>query len=273
MAERQSRRNSQRLEDSPQEHSRLHSRIRSMLGGSSLYSMSPRTSDRGTPKIPTLGLFRRPNDNNVPQRTEVEAIDSPRESTSSRSPLRRQYTAGSYIRGIGNEHYDSPRIPDRSYSAPAVFRDSMTRDGLDPETNLLADAARRQRRRTRRRKPAYGWLRKKSERGMCCTFATSPPARNKIICAVISGMFLGTILTICKILDNFHWSIMQRMTNKVCRPVYMLYTSPHWARGPRLVHTRDTRHYHLLLPLAHHAVYTCSAAASRYTTDTKHDRT
>lgn len=214
MAERQSRRNSQRLEDSPQDHSRLHSRVRSMLGGSSIYSMSPRPSDRGTPKLPTLGVFRRPNDNRVSQRTQVEVIDSPRESTSSRSPLRRQYTAGSYSRAIGVEHHDAPRLPDRSYSAPAVFRDSMTRDGLDPETNLLADAARRQRRRTRRRKPAYGWLRKKSERGMCCTFASSPPARNKIICAVISGMFLGTILTICMILDAFQLAIIQHVANK-----------------------------------------------------------
>jgi hypothetical protein len=187
----------------------LHSNIRNMINGSSVYSQSPLPSNHNTPKVPFLGRFRRDQvqDSNL----LPVSHDTPRESHDSHSPLRAQHTAGSYIRTITPPQ--GPQIPETVYGRhPADVPLPRQNSGFaDPEIQELADEinGRRHRRKHRRRKHRHHhhhhqhadrWVRRRearSERGPML-FVRGTPARGKMIACSISGFFLLTVLATCK---------------------------------------------------------------------------
>ncbi|OCK84838.1 hypothetical protein K432DRAFT_90598 [Lepidopterella palustris CBS 459.81] len=173
---------------SPSRFSAVQCRTRSILNGSSIYSNSPVPSNNNTPKLPLLGFLRRPH--SPPDLLVVPDGDLPRDSISSRSPLRPQHTAGSYMRAIAPEEVE-----------PVEPQSAHTRYGsVDPETEHLADLVndRRRRRRVRRRREPHrrAWVRKRAERGICFPFVQNPAARSKCKACLVSGLFLAVVLTI-----------------------------------------------------------------------------
>ncbi|KAF2735723.1 hypothetical protein EJ04DRAFT_434341 [Polyplosphaeria fusca] len=191
-----------RLGDSPasQQSSRfgrLHDNVRSMVNGSSVYSDSPAPSNNNTPKLPFLGFLHRPR--SPPEPIVLPDNEPPRGSSDSRSPLRPQHTAGSYMRVIappeGDLRQPSPVLDRHPADVPLGIAGSV-----DPETHQLQEDihGRRRKRRHRRRKqnrPTH-WVRRKSDKGVCFPFMKSRPARGKIFACIISGLFLMTVLTI-----------------------------------------------------------------------------
>ncbi|KAF2820236.1 hypothetical protein CC86DRAFT_118609 [Ophiobolus disseminans] len=186
----------------------LHSNIRNMINGSSVYSQSPVLPNNNTPKAPSWGFFRRdqPSDTNL----LPVSHDAPRESHDSHSPLRAQHTAGSYIRTITPPQ--DPQLPQTVYARhPADVPLPRQNSGfIDPEVQELADEinGRRHRRKHRRRKHRHhhhyhhqrsdGWVRRREEqraRGPML-FVRGTPARGKMIACAISGTFLLTVLAI-----------------------------------------------------------------------------
>jgi hypothetical protein len=185
----------------PSRFSALHSNIRTMINGSSIYSQSPAIpSNNNTPKVPFLGFLRRDQrDGNV-----LPVHDAPRDSSDSRSPTHAQHTAGSYIGAIAPQ---GPQAPETAYhrhpaDVPLPRQDS---NYVDPEVQRLAEEinGRRHRRKHRRRKhrqPADRWVRRRDERSAQghMLFVRGSPARGKMIACIISGSFLLTVLSICE---------------------------------------------------------------------------
>jgi hypothetical protein len=187
----------------PSRFSALHSNIRTMINGSSIYSQSPALDNNNTPKVPFRGFFRRdqsPDPNFLPA-----THDAPRASDDSRSPLRAQHTAGSYIHAIAPQQ--GPQTPEMVYhrhpaDVPLPRQDS---GHVDPESQQLAEEvnSRRHRRKHRRRKhrqpEANRWVRRRNERDAHgpLLFVRGSPARGKLIACVISGSFLLTVLAVC----------------------------------------------------------------------------
>jgi hypothetical protein len=176
----------------------LHSNIRGMINGSSIYSQSPALENNTTPKPPFLGFFRRD------QSLDPESYphDAPRASGDSRSPLRAQHSAGSYIHAI-----ESPQTPETVHhrhpaDVPLPRQDS---NYADPEVQQRAEDvnARRHRRKHRRRKhrQPHGdrWVRRREETGVQgpLLFVRGSPARGKMTACIISGSFLITVLSVC----------------------------------------------------------------------------
>jgi hypothetical protein len=178
----------------------LHSNIRGMINGSSIYSQSPALEQNNkTPKTPFLGFFRR--DQAFDPESSPVARDGPRASDDSRSPLRGHHTAGSYIGAIESQ---APQSPENVYHRhPAdVALPRQDSDNVDPEDQQPAE--RRHRRKHRRRKhrqpQAAQWVRRREERGAHgpMLFIRGSPARGKMIACIISGSFLLTVLSVCK---------------------------------------------------------------------------
>lgn len=181
-------------EDSPASTSssrfgNIQNNVRSMLNGSSIYSDSPAPSNNNTPKLPFLGFLHR---NHSRPSIVLPDNDLPRNSTSSRSPILPQHTAGSYQRAI------VPADTNPFEPHPAHVRNDSY-GSVDPETEHLADLVNNRRRRhRRRRKPQRRyWVRRRSERGICFSFIKSPAARGKCTACLLSGLFLATVLAIC----------------------------------------------------------------------------
>jgi hypothetical protein len=179
----------------------LHTNIRTMINGSSIYSQSPALPNTTTsPKTPFLGFFRReqPQDLTLPV-----SHDAPRDSNDSRSPLRAHHLAGSYMDAIG------PQTPETVYHRhPADVPLPHQRSGsVDPEAQILADeaTAHRHRRKHKRRKhrapPSNRWVRRRAGSDASTTgpllFVRGTAARGKMIACIISGSFLLTVLAIC----------------------------------------------------------------------------
>ncbi|KAF1943526.1 hypothetical protein EJ02DRAFT_343065 [Clathrospora elynae] len=188
---------------SPSRFSALHSNIRTMINGSSVYSQSPALSNaNNTPKIPFLGLWNRQQ--SLDPNVLPVSNDAPRVSNDSRSPLRAQHTAGSYIRTITPLH--DPQEPTTIYSRhPADVQLPHQRDGYaDPEIQQLADDIneRRQKRRKHRRRKhrrAEGsdqWVRRREGQGTSIVYVKGTAARGKMIACIVSGTFLITVLAI-----------------------------------------------------------------------------
>ena len=190
----------------------FHNNIRTMINGSSVYSQSPALPNNNTPKVPFLGFFRReqsPDPNLLPF-----SHDAPRDSNDSRSPLRAQHTAGSYIRTITPPQ--GPQIPETVYNRhPADVPLPRQNSGfVDPEVQQLAEEVngRRHRRKHRRRKHRHHhhhadrWERRRHERGARgpMLFVRGAPARGKMIACIISGSFLLTVLATCKSRPQLH---------------------------------------------------------------------
>jgi hypothetical protein len=181
----------------------LHSNIRTMINGSSIYSQSPALeNNNNTPKIPFLGFLRR--DQALDPESSPGAHDAPRASDDSRSPLRAQHTAGSYIHAI-----EPPQTPETVYQrhpadVPLPHQDS---NYVDPEVQQLAEEVngRRHRRKHRRRKHRQQphtdrWVRRREEQGAQgpMLFIRGSAARGKMMACIISGTFLLTVLSVCK---------------------------------------------------------------------------
>ena len=185
----------------------LHNNVRSMINGSSIYSNSQAPSNNNTPKLPFLGFLRRPPPSPI-------EIPPHRHSTDSRSPLRPQHTAGSYMRAIAP--LQDPPEPQAIYSRQPADRHpadvplghSDSHSQIDPEIQQLQDEINGRRRRRRRRhhhrrkhhqRPTH-WVRRKDQRGFCFGFIQSQAARGKALACILSGLFLLTVLAICKLL-------------------------------------------------------------------------
>ncbi|KAF2853589.1 hypothetical protein T440DRAFT_552805 [Plenodomus tracheiphilus IPT5] len=173
---------------------------RTIFNGSSIYSQSPALEQAATPKIPFLGFWQRqsPDPNTLP--TSHEA---PRESHDSRSPLRAQHSAGSYIGTIAPRQ--DPQEPQVVYSRhPAdVPLPHQQDDYADPEVQQLAEEinGRRHRRRHRRRRHTNRTKQFVRRRGDGSTSVVSvktrgTAARGKMFACIISGSFLVTVLAI-----------------------------------------------------------------------------
>lgn len=175
---------------SPSRFSAMQQNVRSILNGSSIYSNSPVPSNNSTPKLPLLGFLRRPHS---PPSVGVSEVDLSRDSTSSRSPLHPQYTAGSYMREIAPEE-DEPVGPPTAH-----VRHGSHYGSVDPETEHLAELVNNRRTRTRRRRRKHrqrAWVRKRKDGSVCFSFIKSPAARSKCTACLMSGIFLTTVLTI-----------------------------------------------------------------------------
>jgi hypothetical protein len=199
---------------SPSRFGAWKTNVRSMVNGSSIYSQSPAlpnttNNNETTPKIPFLGFWNRQQspDPNTPN-------DAPRESHDSRSPLRAQHSASSYIGAIENA-----QVPITVYSrhpADAPLPSHQQQNGyVDPEIQRLADDinGRRHRRKKHRRRKHHRsersgqsgrsersdhWVRRRDEPRTAVIYVRGAAARGKMIMCVISGTFLITILAICK---------------------------------------------------------------------------
>ncbi|KAH7138414.1 hypothetical protein B0J11DRAFT_555198 [Dendryphion nanum] len=165
----------------------LHNNVRSMINGSSVYSNSPAPSNNNTPKLPFLGFFRRPPPSPI-------EIPPPRQSTDSRSPLRPQHTAGSYMRAIAPLQ-DPPepqaiynRHPADRHPADVQLGQTDSHSQVDPEIQQLQDEINGRRRRRHR----HHRRRKHQQRPNHWTQA----ARGKALACTLSGLFLITVLAI-----------------------------------------------------------------------------
>lgn len=194
----------------------LHNNVRSIVNGSSVYSQSPNPNHTtpNTPKTPFLNRFRR--DQSPAPIATSNHHDAPRESTDSRSPLRPQHTAGSYMRSIAP--LGNPRAPETVYNgheqdrhpADVPLNYNGSGGGTDPEIVQLQaeinDRRRRRRRHRRRRHPRSEgqWVRRHSERGRGKRLKRGTAARGKLMAAIISGSFLILVLTVCRFLPFPH---------------------------------------------------------------------
>lgn len=190
----------------------LHNNVRSMINGSSVYSQSPNPNSAwNTPKPPFLSFLRReqsPSPIAVPTTN-----DAPRDSSDSRSPLRPQHTAGSYMRTIAP--LQDPREPETIYSHERNSPDRHPADvpldyvgsggNANPDVEQLqqeSNGPHRQRRRRRHRRRKHHrqsqWTRRRNERQGCMPFVRGTAARGKLMACLISGLFLATVLAICK---------------------------------------------------------------------------
>ncbi|KAF1914405.1 hypothetical protein BDU57DRAFT_453735 [Ampelomyces quisqualis] len=183
---------------SPSRFGALHSNVRTMIHGSSIYSQSPALENNTTPKAPFLGLFRRDQSNVLPA-----SHDAPHGPNDSRTPLHAQHTAGSYIGAIAPRA--GPPTPETVYHRhPAdVPLPQQSSDAVDPEVQLAADINdRRKRRKHSRRKhrqpQADRWVRRRNEQNAQgpLLFVRGSPARGKMIACIISGSLLLTVLSI-----------------------------------------------------------------------------
>jgi hypothetical protein len=234
----------------------LHSNIRGMINGSSIYSQSPALQSNTTPKPPFLGFFRR--DQSLDPESYPAAHDAPRASDDSRSPLRAQHSAGSYIHAI-----ESPQTPETVYhrhpaDVPLPRQDSNNANSADQQNADEANG-RRHRRKHRRRKhrQPHGdrWVRRREEPGVQgpLLFVRGSPARGKMIACIISGSFLLTVLSVCESLH--HISFRDNMLTKLSRPRNRTDQPRHWPRDPYPLHHGAARHHNFLLPLPHPPVH------------------
>jgi hypothetical protein len=199
---------------SPSRFGAFRSNVRSMVNGSSIYSQSPalphtNTNNENTPKIPFLGFWNRSPDTN----TLPTSNTAPRESQDSRSPLRAQHSASSYIGAI-----EDPQVPTTVYArhpADVPLPHQQQNGHADPEIELLAsdiNGRRHRRKKHRRRKHQHHrtdrsggrsersdqWVRRRDEPRSAVIYVRGTAARGKMIACVISGTFLITVLAICK---------------------------------------------------------------------------
>ncbi|KAF2450880.1 hypothetical protein P171DRAFT_148120 [Karstenula rhodostoma CBS 690.94] len=185
----------------------LHSNVRSIVNGSSIYSRSPNLGGDSSPKTPFMGFFRR--DHSPPAPININAANEPpRDSSDSRSPLYPQHTANSYMRTVAplQDLQEPPTVYRRNSDVPDRHPADIElgyQGSVDPETEVLSDEVqqRRRRRRHRRRKHSHprsqrAWVRRKNERQGCMPFVRGSAARGKLIASIISGLFLATVLAI-----------------------------------------------------------------------------
>lgn len=190
----------------------LHNNVRSMINGSSVYSQSPNPNSAwNTPKPPFLSFLRREHS---PSPVAIPTSnDPPRDSSDSRSPLHPQHTAGSYMRTIAP--LQDPREPEVIYSHernapdrhPADVQLDYAGSGGNPnpdverlqeETNDPNRQRRRRRHRRRKHHRQTQWTRRRNEQRGCLPFIRGSAARGKLMACFISGLFLATVLAICK---------------------------------------------------------------------------
>ncbi|KAH7394419.1 hypothetical protein BKA66DRAFT_438769 [Pyrenochaeta sp. MPI-SDFR-AT-0127] len=187
---------------SPSRFGVFRSNNQPMVNGSSIYSQSPALgpSNNNTPKIPFLGFLGRRQQPLEPNVLPI-SNDVPRNSNDSRSPLRPQHTAGSYIRTIAP--LQTPREPATVHDRhPAdVPLPHQQQDGfVDPEIQQLADeingGRRRRKHKKRKHRRADHWERRRGESGGrgVMLFVRGTAARGKLIACIISGTFLATVL-------------------------------------------------------------------------------
>lgn len=188
---------------SPSRFGAFQNNFRTMINGSSIYSQSPALpSHNNTPKVPFLGFLRREPSPDLNEQAGFNEV--PRQSNDSRSPLRAQHTAGSYIRTISPPQ--DPRAPETIYHRHPADVPLPHQEGgyTDPDIQELADDinGRRRRRKHRRRKHrrTEHWVRRRNERGGrgVMLFVRGSAARGKMIACIISGTFLITVLSICE---------------------------------------------------------------------------
>jgi hypothetical protein len=189
----------------------LHNNVRSMINGSSVYSQSPNPNSAwNTPKPPFLSFLRREQS---PSPIAIPASDDqPRDSSDSRSPLRPQHTAGSYMRTIAP--LQDPREPETIYShernspdrhpadVPLGYAGSGSNSNSDVgqvqgEPNDPNRQRRRRRHRRRKHHRQTQWTRRRNEKRGCMPFVHGTAARGKLMACIISGLFLATVLAIC----------------------------------------------------------------------------
>jgi hypothetical protein len=202
---------------SPSRFGAWRSNVRSMVNGSSIYSQSPAipshdtNNTETTPKIPFLGFWNRqqspdPDTSN----------DASRESHDSRSPLRAQHSASSYIGVISD-----PQAPTTVNSRHPADVPLPSQDGyVDPEIQQLADDINRRRHRRKKHRSrkhhrtersgrsgrserSDHWVRRRDEPRTAVIYVRGTAARGKMIACVISGTFLITILAICKYPNSY----------------------------------------------------------------------
>ncbi|KAF2751559.1 hypothetical protein M011DRAFT_455538 [Sporormia fimetaria CBS 119925] len=160
--------------------SNLHTNVRSIINGSSVYSNSPKT--------PWPSVFRRPQSPPPPI-----TIPNNNELQNARSPLQPLHTAGSYLRTIGP--FQTPR-------APAPVHDPLPHSTQpDVEAQPIAfDVPRRKKRRHHRRKhhrQHTHWVRRKQPpRTLREGFTGTRAARSKLYACLISGLFLAAVLAV-----------------------------------------------------------------------------
>ncbi|KAH9880752.1 hypothetical protein IAQ61_001046 [Plenodomus lingam] len=172
---------------------------RTIFNGSSVYSQSPALEHNATPKIPFLGLWQRPS----PDTNTLPTHEAPNESDDSRSPLRAQHSAGSYIGAITPPQ--DPQEPQLVYGRhPADVPLSPHQDSYaDPESQQLADEihGRRHRRRHRRRRHTnrtkqFVRRRRDGSTSVVSVKRRGTAARAKLLACIISGTFLATVLAV-----------------------------------------------------------------------------
>lgn len=171
-----------------------------MINGSSIYSQSPALENNTTPKVPFRGFFRRDQspDPNLPI-----AHETPRLSNDSRSPLRAQHTAGSYIHAIAPQHdLQTPQTVYQRHPADVPLpQDSRY---VDQEVQQVAEVinGQRHRKKHRRRKHRHHhadrWVRRRNDRSASgpMLFVRGSATRGKMVACIISGTFLLTVLAI-----------------------------------------------------------------------------
>lgn len=246
----------------------LHSNVRSMINGSSIYSSdSPRLLQPETPKTPFWGFLGRRPHSRPPPIDVISDNDAPRDSNDSRSPLRPQHTAGSYMRVIAP--LQDPRVPEVVHNRHPADVPLNYGGSVDLETQQLQDeihGRRRKRKHRRRRTQRHNhWVRRRSgsssqDRGICFPFIKSQAARGKCVACMISGLFLTTVLAICA-LNLTPLSVVG--TNRRVRSCPGAFKEGSWPRNPRPLHNDHPGHHNLLLPLAHPAFHAGSPSASR----------
>jgi hypothetical protein len=171
---------------------RLSTNARTIVG-SSIYSRTPGQPAWRTPKMPSLGFGRRPVS------ADLDTVID--ESNGSHSHLA-SHSAASYVGAISQE---SIRTPEQVYNRhPADVPLPQHDPFVDPEVQEIADeinhGPRRHKRRKRRRQHrADHWRRRKGDEGKVMPFVRGTAARGKLMACTISGTFLITVLTACKL--------------------------------------------------------------------------
>jgi len=198
-----------------------------IIHGSSVYSQSPSLENEATPKVPFLGLSQRqssPDPNALPTFHQV-----PPDSSESRSPLHAQTLAGSYIGAIAFRR--DPQEPEVVYNHyPADNHSSFQQDShaeLQVQESTEAMGQRRHHKKHRRRKHTRRnkqFVRRKNEHGssIVSTSVHATAARRKMLACVISGIFLVTILAICRPIP-YPWCKTTEPLTPLCRPRYRPY--------------------------------------------------
>jgi hypothetical protein len=250
----------------------LQHNVRSMINGSSVYSQSPNpNSASNTPKPPFLSFLRR-DQSPVPISVH-HANDPPRDSTDSRSPLRPQHTAGSYMRSIAP--LQDPREPEMVYShdnaphrhpADVPLNDRHNGVSVDPEIERLReeihDHSRHRRRRRHRKRKHHRqaqWTRRRNQRQGCMPFVQGTAARGKLLACMISGLFLATVLAICKTPPPLPIITILIIPRPRTRPLPQRPRS----RSPCPLHHDCPRHHNFLLSLPHPPLHAHPAPTHR----------